>query len=98
MDQGAGAQGRGPQGRAAAALFWHHGRIRRPAGDEKMRQPMRYELYYWPEIQGRGEFVRLALEEAGACYGDVAGRGRGGGRRMGPMSGGRIKTPPFAAP
>jgi glutathione S-transferase len=27
---------------------------------------MRYELYYWPEIQGRGEFVRLALEEAGA--------------------------------
>ncbi|HEX4598144.1 MAG TPA: glutathione S-transferase, partial [Burkholderiaceae bacterium] len=25
---------------------------------------MRYELYYWPEIQGRGEFVRLALEEA----------------------------------
>ncbi len=27
---------------------------------------MRYELYYWPEIQGRGEFIRLALEEAGA--------------------------------
>ena len=27
---------------------------------------MRYELYYWPEIQGRGEFVRLALEEGGA--------------------------------
>ncbi|HET9174867.1 MAG TPA: glutathione S-transferase, partial [Pseudolabrys sp.] len=25
---------------------------------------MRYELYYWPEIQGRGEFVRLALEDA----------------------------------
>ena len=33
---------------------------------------MRYELYYWPEIQGRGEFVRLALEEAGAPYVDVA--------------------------
>jgi glutathione S-transferase len=33
---------------------------------------MRYELYYWPEIQGRGEFVRLALEEAGADYVDVA--------------------------
>ena len=32
---------------------------------------MRYELYYWPEIQGRGEFVRLALEEAGADYVDV---------------------------
>ncbi|MBM3526901.1 MAG: glutathione S-transferase [Alphaproteobacteria bacterium] len=33
---------------------------------------MRYELYYWPEIQGRGEFVRLALEEGGADYVDVA--------------------------
>ncbi len=36
---------------------------------------MRYELYYWPEIQGRGEFVRLALEEGGADYVDVARRG-----------------------
>jgi len=33
---------------------------------------MIYELYYWPGIQGRGEFVRLALEEAGADYVDVA--------------------------
>ena len=32
---------------------------------------MRYELYYWPSIQGRGEFVRLALEDAGAQYRDV---------------------------
>ena len=32
----------------------------------------RYELYYWPAIQGRGEFIRLALEEAGASYRDVA--------------------------
>ena len=32
---------------------------------------MRYELHYWPGIQGRGEFVRLALEEAGASYRDV---------------------------
>lgn len=38
---------------------------------------MRYELYYWPGIQGRGEFVRLALEDAGAEYVDVA-RGRTG--------------------
>src|SRR5215469_5882204 len=38
---------------------------------------MRYELYYWPEIQGRGEFVRLALEEAGAAYDDVARHGSG---------------------
>src|SRR5215469_10091556 len=40
---------------------------------------MPYELYYWPSIQGRGEFVRLALEEAGASYVDVA-RERGPGR------------------
>jgi glutathione S-transferase len=32
---------------------------------------MTYQLHYWPEIQGRGEFVRLALEEAGAAYVDV---------------------------
>ncbi len=32
---------------------------------------MRYRLYYWPEIQGRGEFIRLALEYAGADYVDV---------------------------
>ena len=31
-----------------------------------------YELYCWPTIQGRGEFVRLALEEGGARYVDVA--------------------------
>ncbi len=31
-----------------------------------------YELYYWPFIQGRGEFVRLVLEDAGADYVDVA--------------------------
>ena len=42
---------------------------------------MRYELYYWPTIQGRGEFVRLALEDAGADYVDVARlpEGSGGG-------------------
>src|SRR5438477_216040 len=33
---------------------------------------MAYQLYYWPSIQGRGEFVRLALEDAGAEYADVA--------------------------
>ncbi|UCH47648.1 MAG: glutathione S-transferase [Betaproteobacteria bacterium] len=41
---------------------------------------MPYELYYWPGIQGRGEFVRLALEAAGAEYIDVtrlSGRGKG---------------------
>jgi glutathione S-transferase len=39
---------------------------------------MPYELYYWPSIQGRGEFVRLALEEAGAAYVDVARTGKAG--------------------
>lgn len=29
---------------------------------------MTYQLHYWPTIQGRGEFVRLALEAAGAPY------------------------------
>jgi glutathione S-transferase len=42
---------------------------------------MRYELYYWPTVQGRGEFVRLALEDAGADYVDVARR-KGGVERM----------------
>ena len=57
---------------------------------------MRYELYYWPEIQGRGEFVRLALEEAAANYVDVA-RGKGGtGKMMKLMA--SAKTPSFAPP
>jgi glutathione S-transferase len=59
---------------------------------------MRYELYYWPEIQGRGEFVRLALEDAGAEYVDVA-RQPGGQDQMMALIGGRgLKTPPFAPP
>jgi glutathione S-transferase len=43
---------------------------------------MKYELYYWPHIPGRGEFVRLALEEGGADYVDVARKpeSEGGGR------------------
>jgi glutathione S-transferase len=40
---------------------------------------MRYELFYWPSIQGRGEFVRLALEQAGAEYIDVARESEAGG-------------------
>lgn len=36
---------------------------------------MHYQLYYWPSIQGRGEFVRLALEDAAADYTDVAREG-----------------------
>jgi glutathione S-transferase len=59
---------------------------------------MRYELFYWPSIQGRGEFVRLALEEAGAPYVDVA-RTRGGEKRMLALMGsGAAAHPPFAPP
>ncbi|WP_334190649.1 glutathione S-transferase [Noviherbaspirillum sp.] len=43
---------------------------------------MRYELYYWPNIQGRGEFIRLALEEADADYVDVARRAESSGMGM----------------
>ncbi len=63
---------------------------------------MPYELYYWPSNQGRGEFVRLALEEAAAEYIDV-GRlpeAEGGGvpAILKLMNAPEIKTPPFAPP
>jgi len=59
---------------------------------------MRYQLFYWPEIQGRGEFVRLALEDAGAAYDDVARKSGGMDRMLAMMDGGRDKHPPFAPP
>jgi glutathione S-transferase len=62
---------------------------------------MRYELFYWPGIQGRGEFVRLALEEAGADYVDVArehGRGLGVDAMVRLMEGDELERPPFAPP
>jgi len=60
---------------------------------------MRYELYYWPDIQGRGEFIRLALEEAGARYIDVARQGKRGMAAMMKMLGDkRSRRPPFAPP
>jgi glutathione S-transferase len=63
---------------------------------------MRYELYYWPGIQGRGEFVRLALEDAAADYVDFALRPEeeGGGvtalTRW--LDGADVARPPFAPP
>ena len=59
---------------------------------------MRYELYYWPTIQGRGEFVRLALEEAGADYVDVARRKGGVPAMMKIIEDRRSARPPFAPP
>ena len=52
---------------------------------------MKIRLYYWPGIQGRGEFVRLALEDAGADYVDVL-------RRSGSFSFANLRQPPFAMP
>jgi glutathione S-transferase len=60
---------------------------------------MRYELYYWPEIPGRGEFVRLALEDSGADYVDVARLPkRGTTAMMRLMESRSIARPPFAPP
>jgi glutathione S-transferase len=60
---------------------------------------MTYRLYYWPTIQGRGEFVRLALEEAGAGYVDVARRGAAGmAALLRMMESEKIARPPFAPP
>ena len=59
---------------------------------------MAYELYYWPTIQGRGEFVRLALEEAGAEYVDVARHGGGAAAMQRLMDGAGAAHPPFAPP
>ena len=59
---------------------------------------MRYELYYWPSIQGRGEFVRLALEDAGAAYLDVARTSKGMSTMMRLLESRSEKYPPFAPP
>jgi glutathione S-transferase len=59
---------------------------------------MRYELYYWAGIQGRGEFVRLALEEAAADYVDVAREAGGESAMMRLLDGEEVERPPFAPP
>ena len=58
---------------------------------------MTYKLYYWPGLQGRGEFVRLALEAAGADYVDVC-RENGTDELMRLMRGEGVTTPSFAPP
>lgn len=63
---------------------------------------MHYELFYWPGIQGRGEFVRLALEEGGADYVDVARRSERSGMGMAAMfrlmESDTLRQRPFAPP
>lgn len=58
---------------------------------------MTYQLYYWPGIQGRGEFVRLALEESGVDYQDVA-RDEGSPSLMAAMTQRDAAHAPFAPP
>lgn len=60
-----------------------------------------YQLHYWPMLPGRGEFVRLALEAAGADYLDVAredGKGRGMAGMQSVMDDARLVELPFAPP
>lgn len=63
---------------------------------------MAYQLHYWPTIQGRGEFVRLALEAAGAAYTDVARGDAAEGRGLAAMAhyleDASVERPPFACP
>ncbi len=67
----------------------------------KVKAMTAYELYYWPSIQGRGEFIRLALEAAGVPYRDVA-RGTDGEEALDtmlPLPGTAVlERPPFAPP
>ena len=63
---------------------------------------MRYELFYWPTIPGRGEFVRLALEQAGAEYVDVARGAEADGMGVAALTrwlaDESVATPPYAPP
>ena len=63
---------------------------------------MSYQLHYWPSIQGRGEFVRLALEAAGAPYVDVARGDKADGQGMPALmhylADPSVARPPFACP
>ena len=63
--------------------------------------PITYELYYWPTIQGRAEFIRLALEETGADYVNITrlpGEGCGVPAMMALHDGTRVPYPPYAPP
>lgn len=59
---------------------------------------MPYQLHYWPTIQGRGEFVRLALEAAGAPYVDVAREEGGMPAMQRYLTAPDVPRPPFAPP
>lgn len=52
---------------------------------KKARTHPPYELVYWPEIPGRGEFVRLAFEAAGVSYKDVSNESKDGMELLPPI-------------
>ena len=70
--------------------------------ESKLSERAKYLLYYWPTIQGRGEFVRLALEEADAPYVDVArgdeAAGQGVPAMLAILRDGARPDAPFAPP
>jgi glutathione S-transferase len=70
--------------------------------DHGCTRAMSYQLHYWPSIQGRGEFVRLALEAAGAPYVDVVRGEEGAGQGLPAMAylleHPSVARPPFACP
>ena len=59
---------------------------------------MLYELYYWPDIPGRGEFIRLALEYAGLAYRDIARETDGMSLLLEILENQGIRNPPYAPP
>jgi glutathione S-transferase len=69
-----------------------------PAAARKVGRMPTYRLYYWPSIQGRGEFIRLAFEDAGVPYVDVARKKGGMSEMMGFLDGKAPGLSPFAPP
>ncbi len=99
----------GPPPRRAQPLHDGESRPRPPMRDRPVLATMggmhdgaHYELYYWPEIPGRGEYVRLVFETAGVPYVDVArlSEAEGGGTRalVTWLRGEHAGTLPFAPP
>jgi glutathione S-transferase len=92
---GPGAAAGGPCDREVTA---GPGRAGESGYGRAMETDERPELYYWPEIPGRGEFVRLVLEDAGVAYVDVA-RLEGGAAAIEQVLAGELPgMPPFALP
>lgn len=60
---------------------------------------MAYQLYYWPGLQGRGEFIRLALEDSKVPYNDIGRAGKSGlAEMLKILQAKNLPTPPFAPP